>query len=60
MLGSKFYLCKTNLYANAPDDENKLDSRIRNAYVAKALNHQNKMLTLLDEDLKINPWKYYN
>ena len=54
MLGSKFYLCKTNLYANAPDDEKKLGPRIRNTYVAKALNHQNKMLTLLDEDLKIN------
>lgn len=27
ILGSKFYLCKTNLYANAPNDK-KLDSRI--------------------------------
>ena len=55
MFGSKFYLCKTNLYANAPEDEMKLDWRIRNTCVAKALNHQNKMFALLDEDLKINP-----
>jgi len=55
MLRSKFYLYKTNLYANAPDDEKKLDPRIRNTCFAKALNHQNKMLALLDEDLKINP-----
>ena len=28
MLGSKFYLCKVNLYANAPEDEMKLDLRM--------------------------------
>ena len=43
------------IYENALDDEMKLDSRIRNTFVAKALNYQNEMFALLDEDLKINP-----